>query len=163
MKTKIISLLTILLLIISGNCLAADWQWTKSNADAGFFFDKETVRYGMTNGQIDRDKIYVWIRVVLDDAYAQKKNAGKNHPPTKTLTGKYLYNKQRNTIQRLKIYGYAKNGSILFRNEKPKYPIEIVPDTLIDDTTHSLNQYVQTHDREITERTNRAYLPSKNF
>ncbi|MBE6073585.1 MAG: hypothetical protein E7202_03405 [Selenomonas ruminantium] len=57
MKTKLISLLTILLLALSGTCLAADWQWISSNADAGFSFDKETIHYGTTNGQIDKDII----------------------------------------------------------------------------------------------------------
>lgn len=157
MKTKLISLLTILMLALSSTCLAADWQWINSNADAGFSFDKETMHYSMTNGQIDKDKIYVWLRVVLDDAYAQKKNVGKNHPPFKILTGKYLYNSQRNTIQRLKIYGYTKNGSLLIRNEKPKYPIEIVPASLFDDTAHALKQYAKKHDKEITDRTNHHY------
>ncbi|SFT37462.1 hypothetical protein SAMN02910356_00317 [Selenomonas sp. GACV-9] len=153
MKTKLISLLTILMLTLSGTCLAADWQWTKSNADVGFFFDKETVRYGMTNGQIDKDKIYVWLRAVLDDAYAQKKNRSTNHPPIKTTTSKYLYNTHYNTIQRLKIFGYAKSGSILFRNEQQKPPFELIPDTLMDDTMHAVKQYAHNHDKEITERT----------
>ena len=153
MKTKLISLLTILMLAFSGTCLAADWQWTKSNADTGFFFDKETVQYGMTNGQIDKGKICFWLRVVLDDAYAQKMNRSANRPPVKTTTSKYLYNNHQNTLQRLKIFGYAKNGSLLFRNEQAKSPYEPVPDTLMDDTVHALKHYVHTHDKEITERT----------
>lgn len=155
MKTKLISLLTILMLMFSDICLAADWQWTKSNANFGFFFDKETILYDMTNGQINKDKIYVWIHVICDDTYAQNKARSTNHPPIKSTTSKYLYNNKRNTIQRLKTYDYAKNGTLLFCSERPTPSFEPVPNTLLDDTMHALKQYVQAHDEEITERTHK--------
>lgn len=155
MKTKLISLLTILMLMFSDICLAADWQWTRSNANVGFFFDRETILYDMTNGQINKDKIYVWVRVICDDTYAQNKARSKNHPPIKATTSKYLYNNKRNTIQRLKSYDYAKNGTLLFCSERPTPSFELVPNTLLDDTMHALKQYVQAHDEEITERTHK--------
>lgn len=147
-------LLTVfMLLVMSTSCLAAaDWQWACSNANLGMYFDKSTITFVKQKQIVNRDKVYVWVKTVFDEAYAQKtgqENVGY------TMTKVYLdfANKKIGTS---KHYVYNKNGEIIetLPAEKPE---DIIPSTIGEDLANAVDSYVRTRTEEIEQRTRNAH------
>ena len=131
-------LLTVfMLLVMSTSCL---------------FFDKNSITFVKQKQVVDRDKVYVWVKTVFDEAYAQK--TGQGHIGY-TMTKAYLdfANKKIGTS---KHYIYNKEGVIIetLPAEKPE---DIIPGSIGEDLANAVDKYVRTRTEEIEQRTRNAH------
>lgn len=144
-------LLTVLALVmLSSSCLAANWEWICSTSDVGLFYDKNSIVFDISKTEItNRDKCYVWVKIVYDKAFAQKRfkdntafsveHWGFDIANNQMLEGERLY--------------YDDSGHLIDKTKSTQKWTPIVPDTFAEAVKEKILQYVKVHTEEIEQRT----------
>lgn len=145
-------LVVISLLLLSTSCFAAKWEWLGSNANMGVFVDVGSIKFDMsnTNQIINRDRVYVWVKYVYDEAYAQKNIVPPN---TKYIIAHDGIDLAKNEMIFPKAVMYDKDGNSIGEDHPIYHWQPIIPDSLGAAIKDYVDQYVSKHTEEIEQRT----------
>lgn len=147
-----ILLVMVMLLLMTSSCFAAKWEWLGSNANMGVFIDISSIKFDMSkkNQIINRDRVYVWVKYVYDEAYAQK---NIEPPNTKYIIGLNGIDFAKDEMLTSKGILYDKDGNSL-GEDRPVYHWQpIIPDSLGAAIKNYVEKYVSKHIEEIEQRT----------
>lgn len=155
--SRIVCCVMVVLIIVLGTyntALAADWVWISSNARYGLFFDAATMKYHKTDdGNINRDYIDVWWKMIIDEAFAAKK-ARFNNKIIRVQTYHVRYDLSKNTVRMLASASYDKELGLIFQCEYDDSKYETVfPDSVAGATLSGIVKYAKTHDAKIIRQT----------
>jgi len=150
LKKQIILLISLLLLAFSSTAAAANWQWVASDENVGVFFDTESLRFGKIDKLgIDKNIVYVWWYMALDDAFSQKQPY--NGEIVKKIVRYDKLNLNEQTITGLEVILRDTDGFIL--GQKNNTGTEhIAPDSRAALMYSAVKEYARIHAEEITER-----------
>ena len=148
---KILLTLTILI-SLSTHCLAANWGWIHSNANRGFFFDKDSIVYEISEDKknINKDILYVWFKTVYDPAYAYKHFHRYDIVYCLNL---YAFNFRNNKIRVMRTLHYTRDGETTLSYTKPTKWKPIIPDSVGEHLRDYARKYAKEHAEEIEHRT----------
>lgn len=144
-------LLTVMaLMMMSVSCFAASWEWVCSTPNVGIFYDKDSIVFDMSKDKIiNRDKCYVWTKLVYDKAFAQKRfkdntaasleHWGFDFAKNQMLEGERLY--------------YDDSGMEIDKVKSTQKWEAIVPSTFAEAIKEKIQQHVRAHEEEIEQRT----------
>ena len=147
-------LLTVFMLfVMSTSCLAAaDWQWICSDANMGFFFDKNTITFVKQKQVVNRDKVYVWIKVIYDEAYARKLGGAD----VRYTISKAYIDFASNKMGSDKVFLYNEDGRVI-TTLPPVKPEDIIPGSNGERIAKAVDDYIRTRTEEIEQRTRNAH------
>jgi hypothetical protein len=148
-------LLTVLALVmLSSSCLAANWEWIASDEKIGMFYDKDSIVFDMSKDKItNRDKCYVWVKIVYDKAFAQKRFKD-NTAASLEHWGFDLANNQM--LEGERIY-YDDSGLPIEKIKGAQKWVGVVPDTFAEAVKEKILRHVKVHTEEIEQRTRGAH------
>ena len=148
-------LLTVfMLLVMSTSCLAAaDWQWVESDANMGWFYDKNSITFMMNKNIVNRDKVVVWTKIVYDGAYAQKNGMGNE----RYAIGKIYIDLAHNKLLIGKAYFYDNEGNVVSTSPAEKKWDDIIPGSHGDKIAKVVSDFIRTRTEEIEQRTRNAH------
>ena len=149
---KKVFLILITLLLLSSSCFAAYWKWLGSNPNIGLFVDTSSIEFELSKDRkiTNRDRVYVWVKYVYDDSYAQKKHYPTGTKYAVSLEGFDLL-RNKSIIQKSALYN---NDGDNIANYPPSQRWEpIIPDTIASLVKDYLANYVPKHVEEIEQRT----------
>lgn len=142
-------LVVITLLLLSTSCFAADWEWLYSDAEEGFFFDKSSVVFRMNGQIVDRDRIQVWIKTVLDESYATEKYS----PVPSYFIIRYEFDLANHKMRYVAGTAYNKKDEKIGNTKSDAKWKTIDKDSPGDFMLQKFLQYVPVHTEEIEQRT----------
>ena len=137
MVKRILVLLVVALVLLSGTCLAAEWCFVIESQNGKKYVDLDEIRYLRTPYGIDKDIIEAWIKIDYSDTGKSEQikfAKDNNYYNKKWDTVSHALIKHRfniNTREYAVIYGadYAENGELLFdRSFTPNYK-PVIPDS----------------------------------
>jgi hypothetical protein len=147
-------LLTVFALVLmSASCFAANWEWIGSDEKIGVFYDKDSIVFDMSKDKItNRDKCFVWVKLVYDKAFAQKRFKD-NTAASLEHWGFDLANNQMLEGERLY---YDDSGQLIEKIKSTQKWADVIPDTYGEAVKEKVQQHVRAHEEEIEQRTRGA-------
>lgn len=142
----------VILLVMSTSCLAANWEWIGSDADTGLFFDTSTITFEKHKQTINRDKVYVWVRIVYDKEYARK----QGNENVSYVVSKSCIDFANNKISSGKSYLYSENGRLI-DTTPPMKAEDIIPNSKGEIIAEAVDKYIRNRTEEIEQRTRNAH------
>ena len=135
---------------------AANWQWITSNDEFGYFFDTETIQFGVKLNSIspikkgiDTDKILFWEKVFFTQEGANTVVKSLNDDRFYSLIT-YSIPERTQTIHLLVFYD--KNGNII-QDVRKDHTEKIILDSYGDFVFKSICSYAKEHRLEISANT----------
>ena len=143
-------MVVLMLLAMSATCMAASWEWICSTSSIGLFYDKTSIVFDKSANQItNRDKCYVWVKIVYDKSFAQKRFKDSTSFSIEHW-GFDLTNNQMSEGE--KLY-YDDNGQLLDRTASTQKWEAIVPDSFAEAVKVKVEKDARAHTEEIEQRT----------
>jgi hypothetical protein len=147
------TILTILALIVmSAQCVAADWVWLHSDENEGFFFDKGSIVFDISKDRkiVNRDRFYVWVKTAYDAAFA-KKEFGRDD--VAYSVDRFGFDAKTNSVCEKHILYYNHNKQVIYQQKDILRWQTIVPETLGESLFRHISKFVREHEAEIEQRT----------
>lgn len=146
-------LLTVLALVmLSSSCLAANWEWIHSNSEKGYFFDTDSIVFDTSPDKknVNRDKFYVWVKIVFDPAYAKKKYQRDDIAYCIDMFGFDLADNK--LCEKETIY-YSNEKEVLLTFKDVTKWQNTIPESIGEHLMKHTGKYVRAHTEEIEQRT----------
>ena len=156
MKKFMFSLLIATFVVLSSSIsYAANWQWINSTDEIGYFFDTETIHYGLSKSGIDKTKIVCWEKQVYTqkgaDGLADSTKDSSLHDLDYSIDLKIYSIPDRSFILHSMI-GYDHNGKILYDYTYDRFFL-IIPDSNAEYIFETILDYARLHHDELIEHT----------
>lgn len=143
-------MVVLMLVAMTSTCMAASWEWICSTPNVGLFYDKDSIVFDMSNTKItNRDKCYVWVKIVYDKAFAQK-HFKDNTAFSMEHWGFDLANNRMNEGE--KLY-YDDSGQLIDETKSTQKWEAVVPSTFAEAVKEKVKKHVRAHTEEIEQRT----------
>lgn len=133
------TILTILALIVmSAQCVAADWVWVHSTPNIGIFYDKDSITFEKKNDSVNRHRCSVWVKVVYDKAFVQKRYKAN----WAFSQERWHFDFDKNIMREGEKLYYDDDGQMVERNKGFAKWDNIAPDTFAELLCNRLKKYI---------------------
>ena len=163
MKKKVLSLLIAAFVVLSSSIsYAANWQWVLSDDEYGYFFDTETIHFGVKlnsvspiKKSIDKNKILFWEKIFFTQKGANSVAISFKDVRFQSLDhclSQMTYSiPDRTTTYHLLVF-YDKDGNIIEEARK-EHTEKILPDSNGEHVFNIICLYTKNHDLEVSANT----------
>lgn len=162
MKKFVFSLFVAVFVALSTSVgYAANWKWIASSDTHGYFFDTESIRYGITlsyktmRDELDTRRIAYWLKVVYTDEssaeFAQIVGNDLYRSITYSIASQNI-SIPNNSITTHSITFYDKDGKIIDAYKKDFFE-EIIPDSYGYTISETIRNYAKEHHDEVVRNT----------